>query len=79
VTAVYVLDASAVLAVIFGEARSEVVGPALQRSAMSAVNLSEVVTKLIDRGYTIADAQATVAALGLDIRPFDGDLALAAA
>jgi len=79
VTAIHVLDASALIAVIFREAGSDVVEPVLKRAAMSAVNLSEVAAKLIDRGYTIADAQASVQAFQLDVRPFDNGQALAAA
>ncbi len=47
---VYVLDASALLAAFFDEPGADVVAERMSGALMSAVNLSEVVAKLIDRG-----------------------------
>jgi PIN domain nuclease of toxin-antitoxin system len=52
-----VLDASAILAVIGGEPGAEKLTPdLLARAAGSAVNLAEVQTKLVRRGWTSAQA-----------------------
>jgi PIN domain nuclease of toxin-antitoxin system len=51
-----VLDASALLAMINGEPGSETVAAALGEAAISAVNLTEVVTKMIDIGIPEDDA-----------------------
>jgi PIN domain nuclease of toxin-antitoxin system len=51
-----VLDASALLALINGEPGSEIVAAALGDAAISTVNLTEVVTKMIDIGIPENDA-----------------------
>jgi len=65
-----VLDASAVLALLYREPGSEVVGPLLDGAVISAVNWSEVLTKLTQRGVDLALAEA-VYTLGVDIVPFN--------
>ena len=40
-------------------------------SAISAVNFSEAVAKLRERDWTTQDAQSAMAALNLDVHPFD--------
>jgi ribonuclease VapC len=52
----YVLDASAILADLHGEPGGDVVRDAMRGSVMSAVNLAEVITKLIDHGLTAEQA-----------------------
>ncbi|MGI8608017.1 MAG: type II toxin-antitoxin system VapC family toxin [Candidatus Dormibacteria bacterium] len=74
-----VLDASAVLALLNQEAGAEMVEPLLDEAVISAVNLSEVAGKLIDRGLTQADVRAALDSLQLDVRPFDSDHAYRAA
>jgi ribonuclease VapC len=54
----YVLDASAVLADLHGEPGGDVVRAAMRGSVMSAVNLAEVITKLIDHGLTAEQASS---------------------
>lgn len=44
-----VLDASAVLALVFGEAGAERVADALPDAIVSSVNAAEIVSKLVDR------------------------------
>lgn len=73
-----VLDASAVLAVINGEAGSEVVERLLDEAAISAVNLSEVAGKLVDRGLRPVDVRGGLEALQLDVRAFDQEQAFKA-
>jgi ribonuclease VapC len=53
-----VLDASALLALINAEPGQEIVAAALPTAIFSAVNLAEVVTKLIDLGVPEKEAWA---------------------
>jgi ribonuclease VapC len=52
----FVLDASAVLADLHGEPGGDVVRPAIRGSVISAVNLAEIITNLIDHGVTAEQA-----------------------
>ncbi len=70
-----VLDASAVLALLNGEPGAAEVAKAIPGALLSAVNLAEVVSKLVDHG--VADAAARAALAGLGIRIVDFDEALA--
>lgn len=74
----YVLDCSAVLAVVFDEPGRERVSSALPESRLSAVNLAEVVTKLTERGVAAEDLRAVVAPFLGSVAAFDEDLAIAA-
>jgi ribonuclease VapC len=67
------------LAVLQGEGGAETVEPRLQRAAISAVNLSEVVAKMRERGWSEAGAEEAVAALDLTVCDFDRQEALQAA
>lgn len=73
-----VLDASAVLALVNAEPGWERVSEALPDAVMSAVNLSEVVGKLVDHGLPAGEASALLAGLGLTILPFGLDDAFGA-
>jgi PIN domain nuclease of toxin-antitoxin system len=64
------------LAVLFEEPGGERVAPLIAGSTMGAVNLSEVVAKLIDRGWDVAPARATVLRLRLEVAPLDKELAI---
>jgi PIN domain nuclease of toxin-antitoxin system len=70
-----VLDASAILAVIQNEPGASVVMSALQDAVVLTVNYAEVVSKLVERGATLQDADAAVQKLALSIVDFDLDLA----
>ena len=75
----WVLDASAALAVLQQEPGEERVEQALADGAViSAVNLSEVVAKLADRGMPEAEIRADITRLRLDVAPFNGVDAFAA-
>ena len=67
----HVLDASALLAAFFGEEGTERVEDMLPNAVISAVNLSEVVAKLQDRGVPDQEIDRHVADLDLDIIAFD--------
>jgi len=73
-----VLDASALLALLQNEPGAEVVAARLPQCVMSAVNLSEVVAKLVDRGLPEADLRAALDMLDIDVRDFDTEAAYAA-
>lgn len=73
-----VLDASAVLALMHGERGQEVVARVLPGALLGAVNLAEVITKLVERGMPAERARAGVLALGVDVVAFDADLAVLA-
>lgn len=73
------LDASAVLAVIFEETGADTVRQALNRgSVVSSVNASEVVARLQQEGWTAAETSGILVEMGLDITPFDWETALLA-
>ena len=73
-----VLDASALLALLLGEAGADRVADLLPRSSVSAVNLSEVAAKLNERGMPEVGIRAALGDLDLDVRAFDEEAAFAA-
>ena len=73
-----VFDSSALLAVIFQEDGAEVAAPRLSGGIVSAVNASEVIARLVDFGTSGEDARNALLNFGLEIRPFDTVLAVAA-
>jgi ribonuclease VapC len=74
----YVLDASALLAVMLGENGAQSVEACFADACVSAVNLSEVVAKLSERGVPADTIGESLAELDLDIRVFDTAQALRA-
>lgn len=66
-----VLDASAVLAVALGELPSDKAEALLIGSCISAVNFSEAIAKLLDKGYEPDLVTENFVAMKLDIRAFD--------
>lgn len=74
-----VFDSSAILALVFGETGADVAAQALPGGVVSAVNVAEVVTRLIDLGSSEAEALEALATLGLSVRVFDEALAVSAA
>ena len=73
-----VLDASAVLALLNEEPGADVVAAVAGHSLVSAVNLSEVLAKMIDDGGTYAQAVETLEALPCSAVVFDEQLAKSA-
>ena len=73
-----VFDSSAVLAIAFGEHGADRAADALGDGVLSAVNASEVVARLVERGASDEDARESLRGFGLAIRPFDEGLAIAA-
>ena len=74
-----VLDASALMAALRDEPGGETVEPILARSAIGAVNLSEVLAKLAERGVPDEAIWITVGGLGLEVISFDEEMARVAA
>jgi ribonuclease VapC len=74
----YVLDASALLALIQAEAGSERVAEVLGGAVISAINLAEVVSRLADRGVPGEAIRRQLARLDLGVVPVDENLAYAA-
>lgn len=70
-----VLDASAVLAWMYGEVGAEQVEAALDGGHMSLVNLAEVTTKAVERGARAARVRQDLAAYGIEFHPFDAEQA----
>lgn len=77
----YVLDASAVLALLNNERGADVVQSALTDSIcfMSVVNWSEVARKLVTRSLAVEPVAQTLVGLGLEFKEFDYNQAVAAA
>lgn len=73
-----VLDASALLALLNGEAGWQKVLDALPFSVMSAVNVSEAVAKSVERGIAPDEVRARILAKQFEIVAFDSDLAFLA-
>lgn len=70
-----ILDASALLALLKDEPGSDMVAATIPGAAISAVNLAEVVGKLVDAGLSEDSARDATLGLGLDIHPFDANAA----
>ena len=73
-----ILDASALMALVHREAGHQRVEAVLGSSAISAVNFSEVVAKLCDRGIPLDLVHIQLSALQLDVIGFDEDQAVKA-
>jgi ribonuclease VapC len=75
-----VLDSSAVLAAIFGEAGADIAERHIADGAvLGAVNLAEVASKLMDLGYSQEDLDATLEAFVTRSPAFDTSLAMTTA
>jgi len=75
----YVLDASAVLALLNQERGQEKVEGVLDESVMSAVNFCEVMGKLIDAGLPEDEALDSIELLNIEVIDFNKDMARVAA
>ena len=69
-TRTYVVDASALLALLHSEPGAEIVEKALEDAAISTVNWSEVCQRWIAHDVDVSDLRADTEALGLEILPF---------
>jgi ribonuclease VapC len=71
----WVLDASALLAMLRGEPGGEKVPDLLQSAALSSVNWAEVIQKSIEHKVDVSGMREDFEALGLEIVPFTVDQA----
>ena len=75
----YVVDTSAVLALLWNEPGADMVANVLERSSISAVNWSELVAVMTERGLPDEAIRNSLSALPVAaVVPFDGDHAEAA-
>lgn len=65
-----VLDASALLAVVFDEPGASVVVPKLDEAVISTVNFEEVLSKMLHKGDTLENALADLISLPVECVPF---------
>ena len=68
-----VLDASAVLALVHDEPGADEVAKALPGAILSAVNLAEVVGKLVDADVEAQRLRTLLVSAGVTIEPFGAD------
>ena len=71
----YVLDASALLALLNNEPGAQRVRDILADSAISAVNLCETAGKLTNAGMSLEDARTSIELINLEVVPFDAESA----
>jgi ribonuclease VapC len=73
-----VVDASAIIAVIKDEPGAQLVVQVARRAYVSAVNYSEIMAWLGERGATIEEVEKIVGAFDLTVEAFDRPRAIAA-
>ena len=65
-----VLDASAILAIVFGEPGEERAMALVSSALVSAVNLSEAAAKMNEQGFDAGEAETLLEGLGMDVAEF---------
>ncbi len=75
----FVLDASALLAVLREEPGADVVKEAMATSQVSVINIGEVAQCLLKDGWLLSEIEETLNALGVRIRTMRLDLAFKSA
>jgi ribonuclease VapC len=70
-----VLDASALLAFLRNEPGAEEVAAVLTLSCISAVNLAETISKMVEYGKPLDDVGYQIERLNIPVIPFDADQA----
>ena len=71
----YVLDSTAVIALLYAEPGHKYVHEVLDKSAVSAVNLAEVVNKLAQRGPSSEAVRESLIGLELRVEDWSEDMA----
>jgi PIN domain nuclease of toxin-antitoxin system len=77
-TTEFVMDASAILALIYGESGHDRVAAALPDSRICAVNLAEIVSSMIDEEIPLYDIERRMGRLLSKVVDLDRDLAMKA-
>jgi len=78
-SAEYVLDSTALIALLQWEPGYQRVAELLDRSVVSAVNLAEIVNKLVERGATGETAKQSLVQLELTVTDWSEDMAYGSA
>ena len=65
-----VLDASAVLALLFDEPGAAKVRQRIHGGLLGTTNMAEILAKLVDRGLPIDEAAKAIGMLGMEVVPF---------
>jgi len=73
-----VMDSSAILAIFFEEPGRELVLPRLRDALICSVNLTEVITRMLDRSGQPPNVHGQLAELAVPVADFDRDLAIQA-
>jgi PIN domain nuclease of toxin-antitoxin system len=71
----YVLDASALLALLQNETGAQRVRDVAPESVIGAVNVCETIGKLVSAGMSLDDARTSIELINLEVVPFDTELA----
>jgi ribonuclease VapC len=71
----YILDSTALIALVGLESGFERVLELLAHSAVSAVNLAETANKLLEKGFSQAEVRASLAKLELQVEDWSEDMA----
>lgn len=74
-----ILDASALLALLFNELGAQIVSPVVKGSRLLSVNYSEVIQRIIAKGGAAEQAEQAIDRLEVVVVPFDRPLARVAA
>jgi PIN domain nuclease of toxin-antitoxin system len=69
----YLLDASALMALINNEPGAAVVEKHIDKACISSINFTEVLSKMLEQGIPITDASRILNNFGLEIVPFTAD------
>lgn len=77
-TTEFVMDSSAILALVFQEPGREHVAVALPGALISSVNLTEVISKMLDRGLSLEQVDDQMNDFSVVTVNFDRDLAIQA-
>ncbi|PXA85602.1 PIN domain-containing protein [Caulobacter sp. D4A] len=77
-TTEFVMDSSAILALVFQEPGREHVAVALPGALISSVNLTEVISKMLDRGLSLEQVDDQMSDFSVVTVNFDRDLAIQA-
>jgi ribonuclease VapC len=68
-----ILDASALLALLQNETGADLVRRVYDRALVSAVNLAEVASAMVEKGRALESVRRDLSALPLEVVPFEGD------
>jgi len=78
VTTEFVMDASAILALFYGEAGREQVAASLAKSRITTLNLAEVVSNMVETGISPYETEMQLGRLPSLVVTLDRDLAIQA-